>query len=110
MTPPVEENVYTVNEVARLLKVHPITIRIWLYNGTLVGIKAGRHWRIREQDIKNFYERGDSMKKGRLLRCSFCGKSEKEVAKLVAGPRVYICDACVDEAKKIMDEHPQKNP
>ncbi|PYQ62716.1 MAG: hypothetical protein DMF58_00990, partial [Acidobacteria bacterium] len=29
------------------------------------------------------------------LRCSFCNKSEDEVEKLIAGPNVYICDACV---------------
>jgi ATP-dependent protease Clp ATPase subunit len=39
----------------------------------------------------------------RRLACSFCGKSASEVAKLVAGPRVYICDGCVDFAKHIMD-------
>jgi len=40
----------------------------------------------------------------RRLACSFCGKSSTEVAKLVAGPRVYICDGCVDLAKHIMDD------
>jgi len=39
----------------------------------------------------------------RRLACSFCGKSASEVAKLVAEPRVYICDGCVDFAKHIMD-------
>jgi hypothetical protein len=38
----------------------------------------------------------------RQLRCSFCGKEEDEVAKLVAGPRVYICDSCVTAAARIM--------
>lgn len=36
------------------------------------------------------------------LSCSFCGKKEDEVEKLVAGPRVYICDACVALASQIM--------
>ena len=36
------------------------------------------------------------------LACSFCGKSEIEVAKLVAGPKVYICDECVALASRIM--------
>lgn len=46
---------------------------------------------------------------GRHLACSFCGKNETEVAKLVAGPkgyirpRVYICDACVAIASRIME-------
>jgi hypothetical protein len=39
----------------------------------------------------------------RSLACSFCGRDESEVAKLVAGPRVYICDSCVAIAKDIMD-------
>ena len=36
------------------------------------------------------------------LACSFCGKSAAEVAKLVAGPKVYICDACAATAIQIM--------
>lgn len=39
------------------------------------------------------------------LHCSFCGKSQHEVHKLVAGPAVYICDACVDLCVDIVDEH-----
>lgn len=39
----------------------------------------------------------------RRLRCSFCGKRETEVAKLVAGPGVYICDVCVALASRIME-------
>jgi hypothetical protein len=38
----------------------------------------------------------------RRLRCSFCRKSEDQVSKLVAGPRVYICDECVAVATRIM--------
>ena len=36
------------------------------------------------------------------LRCSFCGKSQKQVTKLVAGPGVYICDQCVDLCVQII--------
>jgi len=39
------------------------------------------------------------------LRCSFCGRSEDEVSKLVAGPKAYICDECVAIAVRIMKEH-----
>ena len=46
------------------------------------------------------------MIKLRRLRCSFCGKDETEVLKLVAGPRVYICDECVAAASRIMDGGP----
>jgi ATP-dependent Clp protease ATP-binding subunit ClpX len=40
----------------------------------------------------------------RELHCSFCGKSQKEVKKLVAGPGVYICDECISIAYKILEE------
>ena len=43
------------------------------------------------------------MFKRRLLACSFCGRSATQVAKLVAGPKVYICDFCVAEASRIMN-------
>ena len=43
------------------------------------------------------------MFKFRKLRCSFCGRDETQVAKLVAGPRVYICDSCVTVASRIMN-------
>ena len=40
----------------------------------------------------------------RKLACSFCRRSEAEVAKLVAGPRVYICDRCAAEVVRIMND------
>ncbi len=39
----------------------------------------------------------------KALACSFCGKDAAQVSKLVAGPKVYICDACVAEASRIMN-------
>ena len=38
------------------------------------------------------------------LACSFCGKTAAEVAKLAAGPKVFICDGCVAEASRIMGD------
>ena len=38
------------------------------------------------------------------LHCSFCGKSQKEVKKLIAGPTVYICNECVDLCNEIIDD------
>ena len=38
------------------------------------------------------------------LACSFCGKRASEVSKLVAGPKVYICDVCVATASRIMSD------
>ena len=39
-----------------------------------------------------------------LVKCSFCGKSQKQVKKLIAGPGVYICDECIDLCNEIIDE------
>jgi len=43
-----------------------------------------------------------------LLRCSFCGKTQEEVKKIIAGPTVYICDECIDLCNEIMEEEYQK--
>jgi ATP-dependent Clp protease ATP-binding subunit ClpX len=39
-----------------------------------------------------------------LVKCSFCGKSQKQVKKLIAGPGVYICDECIDLCNDIIEE------
>jgi ATP-dependent Clp protease ATP-binding subunit ClpX len=44
---------------------------------------------------------GDS---GKILYCSFCGKSQHEVRKLIAGPSVFICDECVELCNDIIRE------
>ena len=38
------------------------------------------------------------------LKCSFCGKSQKQVIKLIAGPGVYICDECIELCVEIVEE------
>ncbi|MPZ26690.1 MAG: hypothetical protein GEV12_09575 [Micromonosporaceae bacterium] len=43
---------------------------------------------------------------GDLLKCSFCGKSQKQVKKLIAGPGVYICDECVGLCDEILADNP----
>ena len=45
---------------------------------------------------------------GKLLYCSFCGKSQHEVRKLIAGPSVYICDECVELCNDIIREEMQE--
>jgi ATP-dependent Clp protease ATP-binding subunit ClpX len=47
--------------------------------------------------------------KDEFLKCSFCGKSQKQVKKLVAGPGVYICDECVDLCNEIIHEESKKD-
>lgn len=44
---------------------------------------------------------GDSAE---LVKCSFCGKSQKQVKKLIAGPGVYVCDECIDLCNEIIEE------
>ena len=41
---------------------------------------------------------------GKLLYCSFCGKSQHEVRKLIAGPSVFVCDECVELCNDIIRE------
>jgi ATP-dependent Clp protease ATP-binding subunit ClpX len=41
---------------------------------------------------------------GDLLKCSFCGKTQKQVKKLIAGPGVYICDECIDLCNEIIED------
>ena len=48
------------------------------------------------------------MLKDNKLCCSFCGKSQKDVKKLIAGPGVYICDECIDLCMDIIDEEKDK--
>lgn len=47
---------------------------------------------------------------GDLLKCSFCGKSQKQVKKLIAGPGVYICDECIDLCNEIIEEEFSETP
>jgi ATP-dependent protease Clp ATPase subunit len=41
---------------------------------------------------------------GDLLKCSFCGKKQKQVKKLIAGPGVYICNECIDLCNQIIEK------
>lgn len=50
----------------------------------------------------------DSADSDKLLYCSFCGKSQNEVRKLIAGPSVFICDECVDLCNDIIREEVQE--
>ena len=47
---------------------------------------------------------------GELLKCSFCGKSQKQVKKLIAGPGVYICDECIELCNEIIEEELTEAP
>ena len=56
------DRLYTVEEVSKILNVGANTIRIWLNNGTLKGIKVGRYWRVKESQLEEFTKdtEGDS--------------------------------------------------
>ncbi len=47
---------------------------------------------------------------GDLLKCSFCGKTQHQARKLIAGPGVYICDQCVDLCNDIIEEEVGERP
>ena len=49
-----------------------------------------------------------SNQKDAPLRCSFCGKTQDEVKKIIAGPGVYICDECIELCNDIMEEEWQR--
>ncbi|HEY0944885.1 MAG TPA: ATP-dependent Clp protease ATP-binding subunit ClpX, partial [Opitutaceae bacterium] len=49
-------------------------------------------------------------KSSRMTLCSFCGKSQAEVKKIIAGPGVYICDSCVNVCKTIIDREAKQAP
>lgn len=53
-------------------------------------------------------KKGDGKGKGSDLLCSFCGKSQDEVKKLIAGPSVYICDECIGLCNEIIAEEYEK--
>src|SRR3569833_3979077 len=60
---------------------------------------TGRHSNPREdRQVARIGDGGD------LLKCSFCGKSQKQVKKLIAGPGVYSCDECIDLCNEIIEE------
>jgi ATP-dependent Clp protease ATP-binding subunit ClpX len=65
-------------------------------------LQAYRIWIERMTDTRNGEDNG------KLLYCSFCGKSQHEVRKLIAGPSVFICDECVDLCNDIIREEVQE--
>jgi hypothetical protein len=68
---------------------------------------AGREFWVARRERKAVARTRDG---ARLLKCSFCGKGEKQVRKLIAGPGVYICDGCVDLCNEILEEELGERP
>jgi ATP-dependent Clp protease ATP-binding subunit ClpX len=65
---------------------------LWLVPPLAAGLRNKEYW------VARIGDGGD------LLKCSFCGKSQKQVKKLIAGPGVYICDECIDLCNEIIEE------
>lgn len=66
------------------------------------------------ETTKSKLKKGDTMvedKKDKTtgVTCSFCGKGEDEIRKVIAGPKVYICDVCVELCNDILAEEYEKN-
>jgi excisionase family DNA binding protein len=51
------DKLYTVEEAASFLSIHPVTLRIWLRTGKIKGVKVGREWRIPEMELEAFTKR-----------------------------------------------------
>src|ERR1700724_2663794 len=65
-----------------------------------INCSSAGTWRLTEIRVNKF---GDKDTKNKLY-CSFCGKGQHEVRKLIAGPTVFICDECVELCKDIIHE------
>ena len=60
--------------------------------------------RNQKEGLRNQEEDHDKKEKSSTSYCSFCGKSQHEVLKLIAGPKVCICDECIDLSVEIIKE------
>ncbi|EFB2837523.1 hypothetical protein FHD46_19995 [Escherichia coli] len=71
-------------------------------NKRIQRLASGRALRLNEPNLTSC---PSQYRDGKKLYCSFCGKYQTEVEKLIAGPSVYICDECVDLCVDIINEH-----
>lgn len=70
-------------------------------NKKIQRLASGRSLRLKEQHLTSC---NSQYRDGKKLYCSFCGKYQTEVERLIAGPSVYICDECVDLCVDIINE------
>lgn len=117
----------TAAEVADILEIHPRTVTEYIRTGALPAYQFGGAWKVSEATLRAFLRQqapqqsspqaagkpqapGKSQagpalpwhRKSRGFRCSFCGKEQEQVRRLVAGPNVYICDECVALCNEII--------
>lgn len=94
-------------EVARA-EFHRAVRRLQLAGGSLreiaeeLGLSHQRVHQIVEATGGSRSWRGGRAGPGELLSCSFCGKNQKQVKKLIAGPNAYICDRCIDRVHTVL--------
>lgn len=94
-------------EVARA-EFHRAVRRLQVAGGSLreiaqaLGLSHQRVHQIVEATGGSRSWRGGRAGAGELLSCSFCGKRQKQVAKLIAGPGVYICDGCIARVHTVL--------
>jgi excisionase family DNA binding protein len=86
----------TAAEVAEILDLHPRTIGEYVREGKLRAYQFGGGWKISESALREFI-------RGQTRRCSFCGKEQLQVRRLIAGPNgTHICDGCVGLCNDIL--------
>jgi ATP-dependent Clp protease ATP-binding subunit ClpX len=61
------------------------------------------------ENLRSLTQVPGKVERGSELRCSFCGKAQSEVQKLIAGPGIYICNECVGICDQILKDDEGKN-
>lgn len=86
----------TAAEVAEILDIHPRTVSEYIHEGKLRAFQFGSGWKISENALRAFV-------RDQTRRCSFCGKEQLQVRRLIAGPNgAHICDGCVALCNQII--------
>lgn len=94
----------TAAEVAEILDIHPRTVGEYIREGKLQAYQFGGGWKISETALRDFVRQ-------QTRRCSFCGKEQVQVGRLIAGPNgAHICDGCVAVCNDILSRETGQLP
>src|SRR5262245_55817891 len=94
----------TAAEVAEILDIHPRTVGEYIRDGKIRAFQFGGGWKISETALREFV-------RGQTRRCSFCGKEQLQVTRLIAGPNgAHICDGCVGLCNEILSREARQLP
>ncbi len=122
-------DLFTAAEVAEILDIHPRTVSEYIRSGALRAHQFGGGWKISESALRAFlreqteprsvaspaFPKEPPKREGVMpwrrgprtgFYCSFCGKSQEQVRRIIAGPHVFICDECVGLCNEIIGEQP----